>query len=665
MRVASASLMRVVGILLIVQLASVHWLYIHLNGLDESGDAVGPLHRKIDTISSASIKEPQQKPYSQNSGRNRKRQDPEHRIGAAIAPSSIGREVYTSVADAIIRPAIMSNLSTSDIYFDPVHQKIPIWNSWHQTRYVCGKPVPPNGNLVVDTLECPQDVQFGRVFLKEPSLSGEDKETMVVRFRDDKKKHRLHNVTCDIPCAVWPAGNPTTMNPATVDGTPFRFVAYSMEGSGIYKSLEVKPLDHYQHHYYATTSFRSDVPLSYYSEEMWNIGSPSVDYETSIKGASFLARNCNSVSNRENLVKELMKAASAVSPSFRIESLSSCLRNALPPKGVDLTNKTEVMGSYLFHFAFENQVTEDYISEKLWGALASGTVPVYLGAPNVLEHVPPRSIILARDFDSARELIAYLASLAYNQTLYSTYHEWRKMPLPPAFHEKYDFTRAHSHCRLCRFSYALKYGWEWDHKSQQVLPLRYPRQTCVDEQARMIRPIEETWNTPEIDNGDVDKDGRVDCGINRKRHLPIHGTHWIRTVWDHDGITDIEIRVNTDAVNHSHQNDSLLRLRMPLNTSRLINSRPRQKVYWVQDDYTRAIIVFNETMILSERLEARGTVKIPIDRPLRIRLILEAIDAFHEGGDRKESYFGSLMIDEFLHPLKFGSPLNPIEPSMI
>jgi hypothetical protein len=52
-------------------------------------------------------------------------------------------------------------------------------------------------------------------------------------------------------------------------------------------------------------------------------------------------------------------------------------------------------------------------------------------------------------------------------------------------------------------------------------------------------------------------------------------------------------------------------------------------------------------------LKASGCVEIPIKRPLRIRLILEDIDTFHEGGAEKETYFGSLMIDEFLHPLDF------------
>ena len=30
---------------------------------------------------------------------------------------------------------------------------------------------------------------------------------------------------------------------------------------------------------------------------------------------------------------------------------------------------------------------------KVYGSLCAGTIPVYLGAPNVAEHVPPNSVI--------------------------------------------------------------------------------------------------------------------------------------------------------------------------------------------------------------------------------------------------------------------------------
>jgi hypothetical protein len=576
----------------------------------------------------------------------------------------------------ILEPPKSPTKDVGKISFLPAnHKGISISNSWSQTRYVCGKSILPNEtNVIVYSKDCPEDMAFGRVFPHEPTVLGEGMETLIVRFRDDHKKHQLENVTCNIPCAVWRSGNPTISNPASIDGTPFRFVAYSMEGSGIYKSLQIKPLDHNHHRYYATTSFQSDVPLSYYTETLWNIQFPPPAFGSTIKGASFLARNCNSVSNRENLFTELAKYASTSTPPFRVESLSSCLRNALPPTGIDLNNKTKVMRSYLFHFAFENQLTEDYITEKLWGALASGTVPVYLGAPNVLDHVPPHSIIFVHDYSSAQELITYLTTLAYNKTLYDTYHEWRRMPLPPDFQRRYDFTKAHSYCRVCRLSYALKYGWGWDHQLQQILPLKHPRTTCLDVNGWMVYPIREIWNpsflvdTVGNDNsGLLQEDASVGCSIpNRKRHSRIPEAQWIRTVWGHDGVTDIQISLlegyNIDSSTMKHNESILLRLQTPVNTSQLIHRGVEgtptwQQVYWVQDGDSRVVLVFNDTITTSNLSDAMlkvssvGSVDIVINRPIHIRIILEDIDTFHEGGIEKESFFGSLMTDEFLHPL--------------
>ena len=40
---------------------------------------------------------------------------------------------------------------------------------------------------------------------------------------------------------------------------------------------------------------------------------------------------------------------------------------------------------YLFTIAIENSLEYDYVTEKLWQPLAAGSVPIYLGAPNVDE----------------------------------------------------------------------------------------------------------------------------------------------------------------------------------------------------------------------------------------------------------------------------------------
>jgi hypothetical protein len=97
--------------------------------------------------------------------------------------------------------------------------------------------------------------------------------------------------------------------------------------------------------FYATTSFNSDIPLSYYSSEDFNIQAPAVDFDAVIKGASFVAGNCDSRNNRELVVKTLVNSTHHI----RVDSLGTCLHNAEPPNGLDMKNKTALMQQYLFH----------------------------------------------------------------------------------------------------------------------------------------------------------------------------------------------------------------------------------------------------------------------------------------------------------------------------
>jgi hypothetical protein len=544
----------------------------------------------------------------------------------------------------------------------PSLQTVKIFNSWDRERYFCGTAIAPNSTETIEVggPDCPWENAFSHVFPREPSIHGTGVPSIMIHFLDKRNKNSPHDVECDVPCAVWPTGNPTVRDPAKIDDTPFQFNAYSMEGSGIYKTLALDPKAHQRYRYFATTSFQSEVPLSYYSESMYNIQKPSVNFDSSIKGASFLARNCNSVSGREGLLREMMNEAASTT-DLRIESLSTCMRNALPPDGIDLKNKTEVMGAYLFHLSFENQRTPDYITEKLWGAFDSGTLPIYMGAPNIKEHVPPNSIVVVDDFSSTKELIAYMDKLSKNKTLYNTYHEWRKHPLPKSFQDKYAFTQTHSYCRVCRFSYAMKYGYGWDQAHQEIRTARLPRgETCLDDNGWMVGPIKETWSLSGKSSGQLDKTGDEKtpelCGVTKKVTMILPGSSVTRTIWDHDLVTDLEI---TGTPNSAAEH-LIWTLEMPINTTQAIRRTEKTKnemtnqsnVYWIQDEQSRIVIVFNETVAVSETLAHPGTLKIPITNPLRVRFIFEDIDLFHEDGAQLQSYFSSFMIDEFHRPLQ-------------
>ncbi len=75
-------------------------------------------------------------------------------------------------------------------------------------------------------------------------------------------------------------------------------------------------------------------------------------------------------------------------------------------------NKLEVLGRYTFALSFENMALPGLVTEKLLDCLRAGTVPVYLGAPDVAAHVPADCFVDVRQFPDYRALRAFLRALS-------------------------------------------------------------------------------------------------------------------------------------------------------------------------------------------------------------------------------------------------------------
>ena len=237
-------------------------------------------------------------------------------------------------------------------------------------------------------------------------------------------------------------------------------VLYSMEGPQYYPRLKMKR----EYVGLSTTSFESDIPVPYIGNifDMQTV-KDSV-FQTSVNKASFIATNCNSKNNREGLVKKLMKL-------YPIDSLASCLNNVkekITKKGNWGENKINILRTYKFHLAFENQCEIDYVTEKVWLSLMSGTLPIYYGAPNIKNLVPTNSMIYYADFDSIEQLASYLKFLEKNETAYNYYHEWRKFPLEDFVLEKYKHTNEHIQCRICKWVASQDLNLTWLHKFQDI-----------------------------------------------------------------------------------------------------------------------------------------------------------------------------------------------------
>ena len=80
------------------------------------------------------------------------------------------------------------------------------------------------------------------------------------------------------------------------------------------------------------------------------------------------------------------------------------------------------MHNYKFALTFENcNNAPGYISEKILDAFMAGVVPVYWGAPNVLDHIPRECFIDMTDFDSWDQLYGFLHGVTYKR--YAEYLE--------------------------------------------------------------------------------------------------------------------------------------------------------------------------------------------------------------------------------------------------
>jgi len=78
--------------------------------------------------------------------------------------------------------------------------------------------------------------------------------------------------------------------------------------------------------------------------------------------------------------------------------------------------KLEMLAQYRFALCFENSQFEGYVSEKIFDCFFAGTVPIYLGAPDITRYVPPSAFIDFRDFGSYRELEVFLDGLSEART---------------------------------------------------------------------------------------------------------------------------------------------------------------------------------------------------------------------------------------------------------
>ena len=76
-----------------------------------------------------------------------------------------------------------------------------------------------------------------------------------------------------------------------------------------------------------------------------------------------------------------------------------------------VAEKLETLSQYRFSLCLENSVFDGYVSEKIFDCFFTGTIPIYLGAPDIGKVIPPEAFIDLRRFKGYADLESFLDSM--------------------------------------------------------------------------------------------------------------------------------------------------------------------------------------------------------------------------------------------------------------
>jgi hypothetical protein len=221
-----------------------------------------------------------------------------------------------------------------------------------------------------------------------------------------------------------------------------RWVAASMESEANYPQLRSPELLRW-FDYTMTYRLDSDFPAPYLDEVIANELLAPPQPKTADAPAVYIASSTMNRSGRTEYVRELMQY-------IAVDSYGRALQNRTFADDRGRETKLAMIARYKFTLAFENSIAQDYVTEKFFDPLIAGSVPVYLGAPNVADFAPgERCFIDTADFAGPRELADELLRLASDERAYKEYLAWKTKPFSERFQRLVDLKRTHALCRLC------------------------------------------------------------------------------------------------------------------------------------------------------------------------------------------------------------------------
>ena len=129
----------------------------------------------------------------------------------------------------------------------------------------------------------------------------------------------------------------------------------------------------------------SDIPYTYLYPEYRSVMKDLPKPKT--KGTNAFISSRYNKSGRVEYLKGLME-------HLDIDSYGRIFNNRkLSSTDHGKSTKEALLSNYKFTIAFENSVSKDYVTEKFFQPLAFGSVPIYLGAPNIDDFAPGETVL--------------------------------------------------------------------------------------------------------------------------------------------------------------------------------------------------------------------------------------------------------------------------------
>ena len=178
---------------------------------------------------------------------------------------------------------------------------------------------------------------------------------------------------------------------------------------------------------------------------------PRIDFASKSRNVVWMTSNCRPRSKRDVYVKELRKY-------INVDVYGHC--------GNYTCELTKIYGDkyqhcferferrYKFYLAFENELCEDYYTEKLLNPLRNELVPIVLGGADYWTEMPKHSFINVFDFQNPARLAEFLIRMTKEE--YYEYFRWKS---------EYVLVVPKIQCLLCEFLHNSPYS-----RGKQVSP---------------------------------------------------------------------------------------------------------------------------------------------------------------------------------------------------